>query len=124
MPGNDAITQAAIDEFLRQNFGAAFNTVFGQQTSQQNPFGKWVRGMQEPMYNQYLGKVADNPNLDFLGFLTGLGLDTGGNRNVELPGMGWNPQQVWGNMVPSQRGETPSRFAPAVRWLQTFGGRS
>ena len=101
-----SVTQAEIEDFLRSNFGAAFNTQFSPFLTKNNPFASWLGNRQGTYFDRYTGQVAGNPNLDFITFLKSL-----------------NPQAEFGALTPGQRGEQPGKWAPSLKWLGTFGGR-
>ena len=110
------ITQDMIDAFLRQNFGAAYQTLFGNQLAQNNPFAAFLKQKQGDYFNQYTGQVAGHPNWNYMNFLTGQGPDNAGNAVTGWGGV--NPMNEWNNLAPQQRGE---RQPPAVRWMSAFG---
>ena len=101
------VTDEMVQQFLQNNFGAAFQTVFAPHLQRYNLFGNWLENnFRDRSFNRYMGAVAGNPNMDFMTFLKGL-----------------NPQQEWANLTPGQRGESPGRYAPQVSWKNIFGGR-
>ena len=87
-----------IRQFLGSNPTAAFNNVFPDAVKE-TPYGDFLRGSQSRLYGSYLGDLPNRPNMLLQDFL----------KEQDLEGQ-------WRNLAPRQRGETPSRFAPPVRW--------
>ena len=56
------------------------------------------------MQQDYYGKSAQNPGLQWTDYLDQLG------------GSGGGLGDMWSGLAPSQRGEQPGRFAPQVKW--------
>ena len=98
--------------YYNQNPVAAFNYAFGPQLAKNNPFASWLGSKQGDYFGRYQGMLGVDPSqgtdhpFQFLEFLQGL-----------------NPEQEFGAMAPRQRGENQGNFAPALRWLSSFGGR-
>lgn len=121
------IDQAHIYDWLYSNFGNAFNTVFAPQLEKNNPFSRWLSDQQGRYENLYGGQVANQPaGFNAMNFLSGLTnqYDVLGNQLSQTKNWaGVDPMKEWMNFAPSQRGETPSKFAGPVSWKSLFGSR-
>ena len=120
----DGFTPLQIDTWLKSGFGPAWNTAFGSTLKQRNPFSDWL-GSPSTMnryQNLYEGQLRDNPNWDFMEWITGLRnpVDAAGQPQEQTRlWSGVNPQNEFRSLAPAQRGQQTGKFAPFTKWLNS-----
>lgn len=92
--------QALIDQFKASQPNAVFQNLFGGAAGANSNAGRYVQGQQGNYQNEFLGRLINDPTLQWEDYLKKK-----------------NPLQEFNMLAPSQRGENTGLFNPRVQYV-------
>lgn len=89
-----------LEDYWNAEPAAAYSQWSQGQGNQSNIFSDWLRGQYGQYQNKYMAASPSNPNQGWMDYLKGQ-----------------NPTTEYQGLSASERGETPRKYAPNVRWI-------